>query len=76
MEQYIANNPDAIKQDLRDFTGGKAWISKHKLRKWLGVSDTKVNDFVMGMRYRINGAAIEYFIGDIAEKAASQLIFG
>lgn len=58
----------SIKADLRECTGGKAWISKRKLRGWLGMGDAKAAVFEEGLKSRRIGNRIEFFIGDVAEK--------
>ena len=63
---------ESLKEDLRSFTGGKAWISKRKLRTWLGVGDEKLNEFLKGVDSRVNGNRIEYFIGDIADEVMKE----
>lgn len=63
---------ESLKEDLRSFTNGKAWISKRKLRTWLGVGDLKLNEFLEGVDSRVNGNRIEYFIGDIAEEVMKE----
>ena len=67
-------NRDSMVEDLRKFTGGKAWISKRKLRTWLGFGDRKLEDFLIGLKSRVNGNRIEYFIGDVADKVLEDLV--
>lgn len=74
--EYVVNNPEALVEDLRRFTGGKAWMSKRMVRTWMGIGDNKLASFLQGTRCRINGNRIEYFIGDIAQKAANELVEG
>ena len=59
---------ESLTEDLRHYTGGKAWISKRKLRTWLGVGDEKLNEFLEGIDSRVNGNRVEYFIVDVAER--------
>ncbi len=63
---------ESLTEDLRSCTGGKAWISKRKLRTWLGVGDEKLNEFLEGIDSRVNGNRIEYFIGDIADEVMKE----
>lgn len=63
---------ESLTEDLRSFTKGKAWISKRKLRTWLGIGDVKLNEFLKGVESRVNGNRIEYFIGDIAEQVMKE----
>lgn len=55
-------------EDLRRVTGGSAWISKRKLRTWLGMGDEKEKEFIRGLASRINGNRIEFFICDVADR--------
>lgn len=64
---------ERLTEDLRRFTGGKAWISKRKLRTWLGYGDAKLSAFLDGMAFRINGNRVEYFIGDVAKRCAEEI---
>ena len=59
---------ESLTEDLRSCAGGKAWISKRKLRTWLGVGDEKLNEFLEGIDSRVNGNRVEYFIVDVAER--------
>lgn len=59
---------ESVVNDLREVTGGSAWMSKRKVRTWLGVGDEKLNEFLNGLSSRVNGNRIEYFIGDIADR--------
>ncbi len=63
---------ESLVEDLRSFTGGKAWISKRKLRTWLGYGDDKLKSFLYGLDSRVNGNRIEYFIGDVAEQVMKE----
>lgn len=63
---------EGLKEDLRSYTGGKAWISKRKLRAWLGYGDDKLKSFIEGLDSRVNGNRIEYFIGDVAEQVMKE----
>lgn len=63
-----------ITEDLRSFTGGKAWISKRKLRTWLGYGDDKLRVFIDGLESRVNGNRVEYFIGDVAERVLEERV--
>ena len=65
---------EGLTQDLRSFTGGKAWISKRKLRTWLGYGDNKLKVFTEGLEARVNGNRIEYFIGDVAEQVMKERV--
>lgn len=65
---------ESLTEDLRSFTGGKAWISKRKLRTWMGMGDTKLDEFLKGVDSRANGNRIEYFIGDIAEEIMKERV--
>lgn len=65
---------ESLKEDLRSYTGGKAWISKRKLRTWLGYGDGKLETFINGLESRVNGNRIEYFIGDVAERCFKERV--
>lgn len=58
---------EAIQEDLRQYNGGKGFISQNKLRSWYGQNFKKLQEMLNGLDYMKDGNKKLYFIGDVAE---------
>lgn len=63
-----------LEKNLLQFTGGKPWISKRRLKVWYGRGQDKLDRFVENLDYRQEGNRIEYFVTDVAKAILDECV--